>query len=81
MSAEVIQALREYLEERPWGYRTPLAERLIELLEAGREPEDALDEVEQDAWQIAEKKVRNRQWGLNSSLQNTLEELREVVLP
>ncbi|PYE53293.1 hypothetical protein [Deinococcus yavapaiensis] len=80
MNDNLIDALRDYQEERPWGYRMPLTERLIELLEGGMEPQEALDEIERDA-RIADVKVRNHQWGRNTSLQNTLEELREVVRP
>jgi len=78
---DLIEALREYVEEHPWGYRTSLTQRLIELLESGREPDDALDEIERDAWHIADVKVHNHQWGLNTSLQNALEELRAIVRP
>lgn len=74
--ADYIEALEDYVEERPWGYRTPYVGRLIELLQEGRTPDEAMDTLELEAWRTAERKVKNHQWGLNSSLENTLDELR-----
>lgn len=78
---EEIQALREYVEERPWGYRQTFTEDLMARLEAGQPPEEALAALEEEAHALAGRHVRTRRWGLNSSLENTLEELRGVLLP
>lgn len=77
--SDYVEALEDYLAERPWGYRTPFVERLFELLADGLTPEDAMDCVEIEAWRLAAEKIRNRQVGLNSSIENTLDELREIM--
>lgn len=77
--ADDVEALEEYVQERPWGYRTAYAERLIGLLHEGQSPEEAMDTLELEAWRTAERKVTNRQRGLNSSLENTLDELRSIM--